>query len=198
MENIINKARIKQRSLVITRLDLNNAFVEVHHECISFVLSYIHVPNCIHSLISSFYIDFKTSITKDKYRSPAIPVSRGVLQRGCLSPLPVTIYFNTFIQFINCTWGTENLDNLVSKYACQWLDLHISATLSSTILSKNQFSLDLLPSVTSAKYQAVCRNSLRPSPNNEIKSLWKSTSIVVNIQYNVYKNIKHKSKTVRA
>jgi hypothetical protein len=31
MANIINKARIKQRSLVITLLDLKNAFGEVHH-----------------------------------------------------------------------------------------------------------------------------------------------------------------------
>ena len=31
MANIINKARIKQRSLVITLLDLKNVFGEVHH-----------------------------------------------------------------------------------------------------------------------------------------------------------------------
>ena len=36
------------------------------------------------------------------------------------------------------TWVTENLDNLVSKYIRQWLDLPISATLSSRILSKSQ------------------------------------------------------------
>ena len=34
MANIINKARIKQRSLVITLLDLKNAFGEVHHNLI--------------------------------------------------------------------------------------------------------------------------------------------------------------------
>jgi hypothetical protein len=31
MANIINKARIKQRSLVITLLDIKKAFGEVHH-----------------------------------------------------------------------------------------------------------------------------------------------------------------------
>jgi hypothetical protein len=34
MANIINKAWIKQRSLVITLLDLKNAFGEVHHNLI--------------------------------------------------------------------------------------------------------------------------------------------------------------------
>ena len=44
MAHIINKARIKQRSVVITLLDLKNAFGEVHHNLISEVLCYYHVP----------------------------------------------------------------------------------------------------------------------------------------------------------
>ena len=32
------------------------------------------------------------------------------------------------------TWVTENLDNLVSKYIRQWLDLPVSATLSSSLI----------------------------------------------------------------
>jgi hypothetical protein len=38
MANIINKARIKERSLVITLLGLKNAFGEVHHNLIQTVL----------------------------------------------------------------------------------------------------------------------------------------------------------------
>ena len=45
MANIINKARIKQRSLVITLLDLKNAFGEVHHNLTPAVLSYHHIPD---------------------------------------------------------------------------------------------------------------------------------------------------------
>ena len=46
------------------------------------------------------------------------------------------------------TWVTENLDNLVSKYIRQWLDLPISATLSGIILSKSQYGLNMiLPSM---------------------------------------------------
>ena len=361
MGNIINKARIKQRSLVITLLDLKNAFGEVHHSLISSVLTYHHVPDNIKSLISGLYTNFKTSIITDHYRSPAIPVRRGVLQGDCLSPFLFKMCFNTFIQFIkaekfkqlgfstfdnsdclfhpvhwfqfaddaavitsgekdnqlllNCftrwcqwakmtirvdkcttfgikkfstrslqfqpsllinhapvptvrqgesfrylgryfdfamsnqvhknklsslftellkeidslplhpknklllysrfvlskvswhftvadlskTWVTENLDNLVSKYIRQWLDLPVSATLSSIILSKNQFGLNMiLPSMKFSQCQTVFRNSLRSSPNDEIKSLWKSTSSGMNIQYDVYKNTKDVLKAVRS
>ena len=70
------------------------------------------------------------------------------------------------------TWVTENLDNLVSKYIRQWLDLPVSATLSSIILSKNQFGLNMiLPSMKFSQCQTVFRNSLRSSPNDEIKQI---------------------------
>ena len=51
MANAINTARIKQRSLVITVLDLKNAFGEVHHSLIPEVLKHHHVPT--HTAIDS-------------------------------------------------------------------------------------------------------------------------------------------------
>ena len=65
MANIINKARINHRSLVITLLDLKNAFREVHHNLIPAVLSYHHIPDEIQHLIRSLYTDFHTSIVTD-------------------------------------------------------------------------------------------------------------------------------------
>ena len=100
MANIIDKARIKQRSLVITLLDLKNAFGEVHHNLIQEVLAYHHIPAKTKALISSLYTGFHTSVITDDFRTPAIPVRRGVLQGDCLSPLLFNMCFNTFIQFI--------------------------------------------------------------------------------------------------
>ena len=47
MGHIINKARIKQHSLIVTLLDLINAFGEVHHNLISSVLTNHHTPDGI-------------------------------------------------------------------------------------------------------------------------------------------------------
>ena len=100
MGHIIDKARTKQRSLVVTLLDLKNAFGEVHHNLIKSVLSYHHVPSHIQTLVSSLYLDFKTCIITDKFRTPTIPVHRGVLQGDCFSPLLFNLCFNTSIQYI--------------------------------------------------------------------------------------------------
>ena len=100
MSSVIDKARIKQRSVVITLLDLKNAFGEVHHNLIKAVLNHHRVPPIIQALISNLYDNFQTSIITDNVISPAIPVGRGVLQGDCLSPLLFNMCFNTFIQFI--------------------------------------------------------------------------------------------------
>ena len=100
MSTIIDKARIKQRSLVITLLDLKNAFGEVHHNLIYEVLRYHHIPDHIISLIKSLYTGFHTSIITSNFQTPYIPIGRGVLQGDCLSPLLFNLCFNTFIQHI--------------------------------------------------------------------------------------------------
>ena len=78
MANIINKARIKQRSLVITLLDLKNAFGEVHHNLIQFVFGYHHIPNLMNNLIKSLYTEFKTFVITSEFRTHFIHAGRGV------------------------------------------------------------------------------------------------------------------------
>ena len=99
MAYIINQARIKQRSLVITLFDLKNAFGEVHHNLIQSVLCYHHIPDHIKLLIKSLYTNFKTAIITSQFNTPFIHVGCGVLQDDCLSPLlfnsALTLSFST-------------------------------------------------------------------------------------------------------
>ena len=74
MVHIIDKARSKQHSLVVTLLDVKNAFGEVHHNLIKEVLSYHHIPTKAKSLISSLYSGFQTSVIPNDFNTPAIPV----------------------------------------------------------------------------------------------------------------------------
>ena len=100
MAYLINKARVKQCSAIITLLDLENAFGEVHHNLIKSVLAYHHVPEAIQSLVTSLHTEFHSYIISDGFSTPAIPFKRGVLQGDCLSPLLFNMCFNKFIQFV--------------------------------------------------------------------------------------------------
>ena len=83
----INQARLRQKSLVITLIDLKNAFGEVNHNLIRSVLQFHHLPPEIAYIIMEIYNDFRIPIASDNYITSPIPVKRGVLQGDSLSPL---------------------------------------------------------------------------------------------------------------
>ena len=77
--------RMKQRSVVITLLDLKNAFGEVHHNLIPTVLKYHHIPDQIQQLINNLYSNFHTSVLYDCFRTPFIKVNRVPLAHSPLT-----------------------------------------------------------------------------------------------------------------
>ena len=48
MAHVINKALLKQRSVVFTLLDLKNAFGEVHHKCFNTFIQFIKQEKYTH------------------------------------------------------------------------------------------------------------------------------------------------------
>ena len=97
---VINNARVKQRSLHVTLLDLKNAFGEVNHNLLDCVFEYHHIPIKVRTLVRDLYTDFSTAIASDAFVTDFILVGRGVLQGDCLSLLAFNIVINAFIHFI--------------------------------------------------------------------------------------------------
>ena len=95
---LLRHAKKNQKSVVVTLLDLKNAFGEVDHRLIVSTLEYHHVPQYIIDIIVDIYDGFTTSVATKDYITPAIKLEKGVLQGDCLSPLLFNMIFNTFIQ----------------------------------------------------------------------------------------------------
>ena len=95
---LLRHAKKNQKSIVVTLLDLKNAFGEVDHRLISRTLEYYHIPKEIMEIIEGIYGGFITSIATKDFITPAIKFEKGVLQGDCLSPLLFNMVFNTFIQ----------------------------------------------------------------------------------------------------
>ena len=100
MSYLINQARAKQRSIVITLLYVKNAFCEVHHNLITDVLSHHHIPPEIREIVKHLYANFFTCVSKSEYTTEFIHFGRGVLQGDCISPLLFNLIINTFIRHI--------------------------------------------------------------------------------------------------
>ena len=142
MTDIINKARIRQRSVVITLLDLKNAFGEVHHNLIQSVLDYHHIPEHIKFVIKSLYTDFQTSIITSKFHTPFITVGRGVLQGDCLSPLLFNMCFNTLIQHINADKYRQFGFSFKMLNPLHWFQFADDAAVTTGQESENQHLLN--------------------------------------------------------
>ena len=144
LSNIINNARIKQRQVIITLLDLKNAFGEVNHDLIIKALEYHHVPEELKVLIKNYYNGYNISIGTEDYTTDPIAVKKGVLQGDCLSPLLFNMIVNTLIKTIDDEkiklMGYSYCKSLLPRHWFQFAD--DSAVVTSTEID-NQLLLNV-------------------------------------------------------
>ena len=141
---VINNARKSQRSLIVTLLDLRNAFGEAHHNLIDYVLEQHHVPDDIREIIKNLYCCFKTSMLTDGFVTDLIHMEEGVLQGDCSSPLMFNLIINTFIHSVKHEqyeqFGYKYMRYLTPLYWYQFAD---DAAVISGLESENQILLNL-------------------------------------------------------
>ena len=142
MANVINQARIKQRSLVVTLRDLKNAFGGVPHNLVSEILKCHHILDHMQQLILSLYLNFLTSILTNTFQTPFITVGRGVLQGGCSSPLTFKLCFNTFIQYISDKKFKQFSFTVSSLYHTHWFQYADDAVVITGLENENQILLN--------------------------------------------------------
>ena len=87
MSHLINHARQKQRSLVVTLIDLKNAFGEVHHELIRAVLRFQHIPRSIEKFMLHLYDGFHISVAANGFLTESYPSTK----RSSTRRLPFTV-----------------------------------------------------------------------------------------------------------
>ena len=92
---LLKHQKSKKRELYVIRLDLKNAFGEVHHSLIRFALQQHHIPMETIELIMSQYSGFFLNVTAKGcgLQMGPIYVWRGVLQGDTLSPLLFNLVF---------------------------------------------------------------------------------------------------------
>ena len=67
LAQMIKQAKLKRRSIVVTLLNLKNAFGEVHHNIIPVVLKHHHAPEEIVNIVKSLYVQFHSTVTTSRF-----------------------------------------------------------------------------------------------------------------------------------
>ena len=128
---MINHARRYQRNLVLTLLNLKNAFGELDHNLITSVLHYHHVPDHIRPLIGSFYTNYTISVETNDFKTN--PMLKKVFYKEIVSVRLFLMCFNTLIRTI------ENEKIKLMGYNCTsaltprpWIQFADDTALSTT------------------------------------------------------------------
>ena len=91
LTHIISNARLKQKGcVIITLLDLKNAFCEVNHQLLIETLKIHHVPDNVITLTLSLYSDYDILVLTDSFMTSPIRVHIEVFYK-------VTAYLTFFL-----------------------------------------------------------------------------------------------------
>ena len=97
---LLHHAKLKQRSLLVTLIDLKNPFGEVQHQFLQKTLSFHDIPDSVIDLIMCAFDDFYLSISSKSFITNRIKVDRGVIPCDCLSLLLFNLCINTLVNTV--------------------------------------------------------------------------------------------------
>ena len=110
-----------------------------------------------------------------------------IYQRYVLSKLS----WNLTIADIDVTWVKQFLDSIVNQYIRSWLVIPIAGTLDIIQLSKRKCgTCFVMVSTRFTQCQAVIRNNLRKSSNNDVVRIYYDTNCDTSLQYHQIKFLK--------
>jgi hypothetical protein len=146
--HIMQDAKRHQRTLVVTLIDLRNAFGEIHHNLIKCALSFHHVPDHIVQIITDIYTNTAVQVAHHKSQATTapVPVERGVLQGDPCSPLLFNMRFNILMLTISAPkyqqfgylWGPSS-----TLHPSSWLQFADDTALISNTVNGAQSLLDV-------------------------------------------------------
>ena len=82
LSQLIREAKAEKKNLVVTWLDIANAYGSIPHEAIQTALEKAHIPEKTRSLIGSYYSNAKIRFTTRNYRTGWQKEERGIIT-GC-------------------------------------------------------------------------------------------------------------------
>ena len=94
--------RVKQdkRAIVLSWIDLANAYGSVKHNLIQFALNWYHVPEHIQGLIFDYYEKLSASVTTKQWKTAFFSFDIGLFQGCVLSTILFDCVFNLLLDFL--------------------------------------------------------------------------------------------------
>lgn len=96
----LRQVRSEQRAIVLSWIDLANAYGSVKHNLIQFALDWYHVPKNIQELIFNYYEQLCASVTTKEWSTKFFSFDIGLFQGCVLSTILFDCVFNLLLDFL--------------------------------------------------------------------------------------------------
>ena len=100
VQEVIQHARLNNKTANINWFDLNDAFGSGPHALIPHVLQHYHIPKSVITYITSLYTKLQGTVFTAEWISETFKFLRGVFQGDPLSGIIFLIVFNPIIEYI--------------------------------------------------------------------------------------------------
>ena len=100
LDDAIHEARSDHKDLVVTWLDLTNAFGSVSHKLIERVMAQIGLPREFRDIVSDLYCDAYCSVKSSRGLTRPLAIERGVKQGDPLSPVLFNLAIEPLIRHV--------------------------------------------------------------------------------------------------
>ena len=101
IDSLLANARDFKKTLVMSFLDLRNAFDSVCHQNLFDVLRYLKLPDAILSYVTSCYSQLSAYVSTDNWNTTVFHIHRGVFQGDPLSPLLFNLAINPLLAYLS-------------------------------------------------------------------------------------------------
>ena len=96
----LRRVRLDKRAIVLSWIDLANAYGSVKHNLIQFALNWYHVPKHIQGLIFDYYEKLSASVTTKLWETAFFSFDIGLFQGCVLSTILFDCVFNLLLDFL--------------------------------------------------------------------------------------------------
>ena len=100
-DSLLDNARTTKNPVVMSFLDLKNAFGSVCHQYLFDILQYIKLPSAVVSYITSYYSKLTAYVSTKKWKTTVFSIYRGVFQGDTLSPILFNLAINLLLAYLS-------------------------------------------------------------------------------------------------
>lgn len=140
----LREAKQETRQIVVTWIDLCNAFGSVRHNLVQFALAWYHVPAEVCKQIFCYYETLCAFVATREWQTPLLPFQIGLFQGCVLSPILFNAVFNLLLDYLKPLSGLG--------YSFKWVDV-------TNLLRAFADDLTIMTKTTRGNQQALDRTS---------------------------------------